>query len=131
MVPCSVKDGQPDEGYPIRKIVGSLRPVAEFEVIEIVDDNNPYLALLGIEWALNNNAIINLKKRQMSFNDGKKRITTPIDPEEGHRYVEPVKDERELYNIYNITSKEAGYVDLDADGKLSWKSTSSWDGDSD
>jgi len=31
-----------------------VRSVAEFEVIEIVDDSNPYPKLLGIEWALNN-----------------------------------------------------------------------------
>lgn len=62
-------------------------------MIEIVDDSNPYPTLLGIEWALSNNAIINLKKRQMSFNDGKNRITAPIDPGEGHRYAEHVKGE--------------------------------------
>jgi len=40
-----------------------VRSVTEFEVIEIVDDRNPYLTLLGIEWALNNDAIINLKRK--------------------------------------------------------------------
>ena len=34
-----------------------------FEVIEIIDDSNPYLAFLGIEWALDNYAVINLKRR--------------------------------------------------------------------
>jgi len=97
----------------------TVRSVAEFEVIEIVDDSNPYLALLGIEWALNNNVIINLKRRKLSFDDGKNRFTAPIDPREGQRYVEPVKDERELDNIYNITSTKADYVDPDVDGKLS------------
>ena len=37
--------------------------LADFEVIEIIDDSNPYLALLGIEWAMENAAIINLKRR--------------------------------------------------------------------
>lgn len=36
-----------------------------FEVKEIVDDNNPYPALLGIDWATNMNRVINLKKRNM------------------------------------------------------------------
>ena len=40
---------------------------ADFEVIEIIDDSNPYPALLGIEWAIDNAAVINLKKRQMTF----------------------------------------------------------------
>ena len=41
--------------------------VAEFEVIEIIDNSNPYPALLGIEWAMENATVINLKKRQMTF----------------------------------------------------------------
>ena len=57
--------------------------IEQFEVIEIVDDNNPYPTLLGIEWAFDNNVIINLKKRQMSFEDGRNRVTAPIDPVEG------------------------------------------------
>ena len=37
--------------------------LVDFEVIEVIYDNNPYPALLGIEWAMENAAIINLKKR--------------------------------------------------------------------
>ena len=35
----------------------------DFEVIEIIDDSNPYPTLLGIEWEVDNDAVINLKKR--------------------------------------------------------------------
>ena len=35
----------------------------DFEVIEIIDDNNPFPALLGTDWAFDNLAIINLKKK--------------------------------------------------------------------
>jgi len=104
--------------------------IAEFEVIEIVDDSNPYPTLFGFEWALNNNAIINLKRRQMSFKGGINRITALIDPREGHGYVEPMRDERDLDTIYNVTSNKADYVEPDGDGKLSWENTSSWEGDS-
>ena len=41
--------------------------LADFEVIEIIDDNTPYLVLLGIDWAFENQAIINLKMKTMSF----------------------------------------------------------------
>ena len=37
--------------------------VAEFKVIEIIDDSNPYPSLLGIEWEMANAVVINLKKR--------------------------------------------------------------------
>jgi len=39
--------------------------LADFEVIEIVDDNNPYATLLGIYWAIDMNGVINLKKWAM------------------------------------------------------------------
>lgn len=34
----------------------------DFEIIEIVDDSNPYPVLLEIGWATNMNGVINLKK---------------------------------------------------------------------
>jgi len=36
--------------------------LADFEVIDIVDDNNPYPTLLGIDWTTDMNGVINLKK---------------------------------------------------------------------
>ena len=41
--------------------------LADLEVIEIIDDNNPYPTLLGIDWATNMNGVINLKKCKMIF----------------------------------------------------------------
>ena len=41
----------------------------DFEVINVVDDMNPYPALLGIYWAKDNQVIINFKKRILSFED--------------------------------------------------------------
>lgn len=38
-----------------------------FEVIEIIDDNNPYPTLLAILWAIDMNGVINLKKWTMLF----------------------------------------------------------------
>ena len=39
----------------------------DFEVIEIVDDKNPYPMLLGIDWATVMNGVINLKKHNIVF----------------------------------------------------------------
>jgi len=41
--------------------------LVDFEVIEIVNDSNPYLVLLGIDWATCMNGVINLKKRKIIF----------------------------------------------------------------
>jgi hypothetical protein len=43
--------------------IDRVRMFADFEVIEIVDDNCPYPALLGIDWAFNNSTLVDLKKR--------------------------------------------------------------------
>ena len=47
--------------------VKGLRTYANFEVIDIVDDTNPYHVLLGIDWAIDNQTIINFKKMILSF----------------------------------------------------------------
>ena len=66
--------------------------IVDFEVIEIVDDNNPYPMLLGIDWATHINGVINLKKRKMIFEKNSLRVVVPLDPVEGSCYTEPVRD---------------------------------------
>ena len=78
-----------------------------FEVIEIVDDSNPYPMLLGIEWATDLNGVINLKKRKMIFEKNSLCVVVPLDPAEGSRYMEPVRDynsDDDLDCIYKITT---------------------------
>lgn len=41
--------------------------LTDFEVIESLDDSNPYPVVLGIDWATNVNGVINLKKQKMIF----------------------------------------------------------------
>ena len=67
-----------------------------FEVINIVDDTNPYPTLLGIDWAIDNQTIINFKKMVISFEDNKMRVVSPVDPLEGQRYVEPVYNDEQV-----------------------------------
>ena len=53
---------------------------ADFEVINIVDNMHRYPMLLGIDWAIDNQTIINFKKRILSFEDDEMRVVSPIDP---------------------------------------------------
>ena len=73
--------------------IEGLCTFADFEVINIVDDMNPYTALVGIDWAIDNQNILNFKKRILSFEDDEMRVVSPIDPSEGQRYVELVYNE--------------------------------------
>jgi hypothetical protein len=69
-----------------------VRTFADFEVIEIVDDNFPYPALLGIDWAFNNFTMVDLKKRCMNFKKDGLRVIAPLYPDEGQRYTEPIRE---------------------------------------
>ena len=96
--------------------------LADFEVIEIVDDNNPYPLLLGIDWATNKNGVINLKKRMMIFEKKSLRVVIRLDPAKGSRYTEPMCDcesDDDLEYIYKITTLEQDWVNPTADGKIS------------
>jgi hypothetical protein len=63
--------------------IDRVRTFADFEVIEIVDDNCPYPALLGIDWAFNNSTVVDLKKIHMTFEKYGLRVIAPLDPDEG------------------------------------------------
>ena len=54
-----------------------------FEVIEIVDDSNPYPMLLGIDWATDMNGVINLKRWKIIFEKKSLRVVVPLDPAKG------------------------------------------------
>ena len=69
--------------------IDGIRSFADFEVIEIIGDSKPYPALLGIDWVIDNMAIINMKKRQIPFEDKQIRVITPLDPFQVPRYIEP------------------------------------------
>ena len=113
--------------------IDGVNTLADFEVIEIIDDRNPYPALLGIEWAIENDAVINLKKRQMTFEGKGLRVIVPLDPSQGERYTKPVRDEDQdvLDHIYNITAKEEYYVNPTTEGIMDWKCDNSCMTDSD
>jgi len=75
-------------------------------VIEIVDDKNTYPAFLGIDWAIDMNGVVNLKKLIMSFERKSLCVVVPLDPAKGPRYTELVRDYEEsdddLDQIYKI-----------------------------
>ncbi len=79
--------------------------LADFEVIEIVDDSNPYPVFLRIDWAIDMKGVINLKKKMMSFEIKSLQVVIPLDPAEGPRYIEPLVDcerDNDLDQIYKI-----------------------------
>lgn len=92
--------------------------MTDFEVTEIVDDNNPYPALLGIDWTTDMNMVINLKKRKMIFEKKSLCVIVPLDPAEGSRYTEPrdYKNDDDLDCIYKRTTRDQDWVNPTVDG---------------
>jgi len=96
----------------------------DFEVIEIVDDSNPYPALLEIDWAVDMNGVINLKRRKMIFKKKCLHVVVPLDLAEGACYTKPVRNEDsndELDGIYQITAQDQDQVNLTVDERISWE----------
>jgi hypothetical protein len=98
--------------------------VVDFEVIEIMDENQPYPTLMGLEWEFDNQTIINLKRREMIFEAENLRVIAPLDPMTGKRYIEPSRG-NDINNLYNMTTQMDDYVNPTADGVLSWRSINS------
>ena len=79
--------------------IEGMSALADFEVIEIIDDRNPCPALLGIDWAIDMNGVTNLKKQSISFEKKSLRVVVPLDPTEGLRYTELVRDYESDYDL--------------------------------
>ena len=60
--------------------IDGVKTKADFEVIEIIDGTTPYPTLLGMDWEIDNQAIINLKTRKMTFESGDYGVIAPLDP---------------------------------------------------
>ena len=85
--------------------IEGVSTLANFEVIEIVDDSDPYPALLGIDWDTDMNGVINLKKWKMIYEKKSLRVVIPLDPAKGSRYIGLVRDcesDNDLDCIYKI-----------------------------
>ena len=69
----------------------------------------------------------------MNFEGKGLRVIVPLDPCQGERYTEPVRDEDQdvLDHIYNITAKEEDYVNPTVKGIMDWQCDSSRMTDSD
>jgi hypothetical protein len=87
-------------------VVG-VKTVADFKVIEIMGDKDPYPTLLGIDWAYDNYAVIDLKRDTMTFEVDGIKVVQPLDPYVGPRYTEPIENNMEgedWDHLYIVTS---------------------------
>jgi len=106
--------------------IGEVHTKEDFEFIEIVDDTTLYPTLLCLDWKFDNQNIINLKTRNMTFESGEYRVIAPLDPSKGERFVEPTYlDLEEINQLYRTTARNEDYVKPTVDGILNWRSINS------
>jgi hypothetical protein len=99
--------------------IDGVRNMEYFEVIEIVNDIQPYPTRMGLEWDFHNQVIINLKIREMIFEVADLKVTATLDPSEVKRYIE-VERGNDIDNLYKMNAHMDDYVNLTRDGALSW-----------
>jgi hypothetical protein len=51
----------------------------DFEFIDIMENTSPYPTLFGLDWAFDNQDIINFKTRKMIFESGEYKFIAPLD----------------------------------------------------
>lgn len=124
--------------YPIGRLenvivdMDGIQSSADFEVIKLEDEIEPYPTLLGIEWDFDNNVIINLKKQTMMLESENLKLITLLDMR-GDRHTKLVKEEAEDENIgemHNIRTQHEDYFNPTINGEPSWRSICSYDTDS-
>ena len=109
--------------------IKGMKTHVDFDVIEVVEDRGSYPTLLGIGWDNDSREVINFKKRVMTFENQDVKVIAPMDPQEGQRYIGPIKEEvkRSWDHAYNIFED---YIQPIVYGELGWCSTSFTSSDS-
>lgn len=103
--------------------------LADFEVIEIVDERNPYPMIIGINLATDMNGVINLKKEK---DDIWEEITpcsgatTPCRRTVLYKLVHDYESDDDLDYIYKIMVQDQDWVNLTEDKRISWDHESSY-----
>lgn len=105
-------------------IIG-VKTYENFEVINIMGDKDPYLALLGIDWDIEDYVVIDLKREIMTFEVDEVRVIQPLNPYQGPIFTKPVDDRKESSlpdQIYRLTTrKREDYINPIFDGSISWR----------
>jgi hypothetical protein len=111
--------------------VAGVKTVANFEVMKIMGDKDPYPTLLGIYWAYDNYSVIDLKKDTMTFEEDEIKVVEPLDLYVGPRYTETTENNMEgedLDQLYTVTTgTRKDYINPTTDGSVIWRSIQSAD----
>jgi hypothetical protein len=113
--------------------IQGVKTKADFKVIKVMDEFDPYPILLGIGWAFDNNIVLTLKKRYMSFETNTLCVVTSLFPYDDDWYNDPMDKDAQISgieNIYKIMGCREGYIIPTIDGDLRWRSFKSYDIDS-
>jgi len=72
-----------------------VKTYANFEVIDIIRDKDPYPSLLGVDWAFKKYFVIDLKWETMTFKVDEFGVIKTLDPYQGPKFTDIVDDAEE------------------------------------
>ena len=72
-----------------------------------------------------------MKKRSMVFENNGTRVIVPLDPVEGERYTESVRNEEDVDHIYKLTAWDEDWINPTAHGVILWEKDSDYFSNSD
>jgi hypothetical protein len=108
----SINMGSLSQSYRLTSLIHMYKITLQFVgiktrdviVIKIMGEYDPYPTLLGIDWAFENNVVLNLKKWQMLFEANTLHVITSLDPNEGGGYKELVDEDVQI-SIIEISTR--------------------------
>ena len=106
--------------------IEGVKVLAYFKVIQIVDDTDPYPSLLGLDWDIDMDGLINPKKWRMEFETNGTTVIIPLDPVEGVRYKKTMCADEDIDHIYRVTLRDEDWINRTTDGSINCKKYNSF-----
>ena len=78
----------------------------DFEIIDPKEGSSSFPALVGRLWGRKMKASISLDKERIKLKGNGKKFIVPIHPSQGEPWTEPIDEEVDLQQIYQIHNNE-------------------------
>ena len=97
-------------------IKGILTKV-DFEIIDPKEGSDSFPTLVGRPWGRNMKASISLDKERIKLEGNWKKVIVPIHPSQGEPWIEPINEEVDIQQLYQIQNNE-DYIEPNTYGEL-------------
>ena len=89
----------------------------DFEMIDPKEESSSFLALVGQPWGRKMKASISLDKERIKLKGNGHQVIVPIHPSQGEPWIEPIDEEVEIRQLYQIQNNE-DYIEPNIYGEI-------------